>query len=195
MATLWNRVGHYIFALWFLSSFFFYLFYSSPNLSSRILNVYHTSTHGVALVRIQNACLKPAARGWLKMKDAKNDAKNRHLGNIPQLCRVISSQLAHVSSFVIILWTVQVTTAQLLLRRATVWLRQTWAEIDMGRKVGAAAYISVGELGPHLIQRAWTETYLRTKWYPDPSNCLPATIHQRYRHTETVPQHRANRYL
>jgi len=40
------------------------------------------------------------------MKDAKNDAKNRHLGNIPQLCRDISSQLAHVSSFVIILWTV-----------------------------------------------------------------------------------------
>jgi len=27
----------------------------------------------------------------------KNDAKNRHLGNIPQLCRAISSQLRHVS--------------------------------------------------------------------------------------------------
>jgi len=34
----------------FLSSFLF--FYSSPNLSGRRLHVYHTSTHGVALVRI-----------------------------------------------------------------------------------------------------------------------------------------------
>jgi len=32
-------------------SSFFYLF-SSPNLSRRRLDVYHTSTHGVALVRI-----------------------------------------------------------------------------------------------------------------------------------------------
>ena len=51
MAALWNTAGHYIFALWFLlssSSFFF----SSPNLSRRILDVYHTSTHAAALVRI-----------------------------------------------------------------------------------------------------------------------------------------------
>ena len=34
-----------------LSSFFFYLF-SSPNLSGRRLDVYRTSIHGVALVRI-----------------------------------------------------------------------------------------------------------------------------------------------
>jgi len=50
--ALWNRTGHYIFALWFLllsSSFFFF---SSPNLSGRGVDVYHTSTHGVALVRI-----------------------------------------------------------------------------------------------------------------------------------------------
>jgi len=45
-----HRADHYIFALWFLSIFFF--FYSSPNLSGRRLDVYHTSTHGVALVRI-----------------------------------------------------------------------------------------------------------------------------------------------
>ena len=48
MATLCNMAGHYIFALWFLSIFFF----SSPNLSGRILDVYHTSTHGVGLMRI-----------------------------------------------------------------------------------------------------------------------------------------------
>ena len=50
MAALRSRCGHYIFALWFLSSIFF--FYSSPNLSGRRLDVYHTSTHDVALVRI-----------------------------------------------------------------------------------------------------------------------------------------------
>ena len=49
MAALCNRAGHYIFALWFLSSF---IFFSSPNLSGHRLDVYHTSTHGVALVRI-----------------------------------------------------------------------------------------------------------------------------------------------
>ena len=44
-----NGADHYIFALWFLVSFFFF---SSPNLSRRRLDVYHTSIHGVALVRI-----------------------------------------------------------------------------------------------------------------------------------------------
>jgi len=49
MVALWNRADHYIFMLWFvlLSSFF-----SSPNLSRHRLDVCHTSTHGVALVRI-----------------------------------------------------------------------------------------------------------------------------------------------
>ena len=39
MAALWNRPGHYIFALWFLLLSFF--FFSSPNLSSRRVDVYH----------------------------------------------------------------------------------------------------------------------------------------------------------
>jgi len=49
MAALRSTCGH-IFVLWFLllSSFFL----SSPNLSRRRFDVYHTSTHGVALVRI-----------------------------------------------------------------------------------------------------------------------------------------------
>jgi len=50
MAALWNRAGHYIFILWLLLSVFFFFLFSSPNLSRRRLNVYHTSTHGVALV-------------------------------------------------------------------------------------------------------------------------------------------------
>jgi len=57
MAAVCNRAGHYIFALWFLSSIYLsiYLsifFFSLPNLSGRRLDVYHTLTHGVALVRI-----------------------------------------------------------------------------------------------------------------------------------------------
>jgi len=44
MAALRSRCGHYILVL--------FLLFSSPNLSRRRLDVYHTSTHGVALVRI-----------------------------------------------------------------------------------------------------------------------------------------------
>ena len=54
MAALWNRAGHYIFALCFLSFFVFFLlsFFSLANLSGWRLDVYHTSARGVALVRI-----------------------------------------------------------------------------------------------------------------------------------------------
>jgi len=69
-------------------------FFSSPNLSGRRLDVYHTSTHGVALVQIKNACLKCAARSSLKIQDAKN----RHFGTIRLLCQAVSSQLRHVST-------------------------------------------------------------------------------------------------
>ena len=57
----------------FLSIFFF--FYSSPNLSGHRLDVYHTATHDVVLVRIQNASLKCAARGLLKVRDPKMTQK------------------------------------------------------------------------------------------------------------------------
>jgi len=55
MVALWNRAGHYIFAPWFLSFFLLSIFlflFSSLNLSGRRSDVYHTFTHGVALVRI-----------------------------------------------------------------------------------------------------------------------------------------------
>ena len=58
MVALCNRADHYIFILFLSSSsssssFFFLLsFFSSPNLSVRRLDVYHTLAHGVALVRI-----------------------------------------------------------------------------------------------------------------------------------------------
>ena len=71
MFTVCTRCEHYILVL-FLLSFFF----SSPDFSGRILDVYHTSKH--------------AARGWLEIQDPKI-AKNLHLGTIAQLCRAISS--------------------------------------------------------------------------------------------------------
>jgi len=43
--------ANYIFALWFLSSSSIFLF-SSPNLNGRRVDAYHTSMHGVGLVRI-----------------------------------------------------------------------------------------------------------------------------------------------
>ena len=80
MVALCNRADHYIFALQFLS-FFFYIFFfiSSPNLSGRRSDVCHTLTHGshgVALVRIQNAGLKGAAHGSLQMQDPKSRQKS-----------------------------------------------------------------------------------------------------------------------
>ena len=72
MVALSNRADHYIFALWLLLSSFFL---SSPNLSRRRLDVSHTYTHGVALVRISDAGLKPASRGSLKTQDAKKSPK------------------------------------------------------------------------------------------------------------------------
>jgi len=75
--ALWNRAGHYIFALWLILSFFFlsFFYFSSANLSRRRLDVYHTCTHGVALVRIYDAGLKRAACGSLNYRTQKNRQK------------------------------------------------------------------------------------------------------------------------
>jgi len=68
MVALCNTADHYIFALWFLSSFFFFI--SSPNLSGRSCTRFAENT----------------------------GCKNRHFGIIAQLCRAVSSQLRHVST-------------------------------------------------------------------------------------------------
>ena len=49
MVALCNRADRYIFILYL---YFFLHLFSSPNLSGRRLDVYHTLAHGVALVRI-----------------------------------------------------------------------------------------------------------------------------------------------
>jgi len=75
MVALWNRADHYIFILWFLLSS---SFFSSPILSRRRLDVCHTSTHGVALVRISDTGLKRIALGSLKTQDAKSRQKSSY---------------------------------------------------------------------------------------------------------------------
>ena len=50
MVALCNRETIYIFILFLLLLLLLLLLFSSPNLSSRRLDVYHTSAHGVVLV-------------------------------------------------------------------------------------------------------------------------------------------------
>ena len=95
MTALSNRAGHYIFALWFLSSFLLLSFFS-PNLSGRRLYVYHTSTHGVAYstnleFRSEMCCTQLAGNVGPKPPTV------HHLGTISQFCRAISSQRRYVS--------------------------------------------------------------------------------------------------
>jgi len=85
--------------LFYLSLFFFLC--SSFSLSRCRLDVYYTSTHGVALVQILNAGLKCAACSSLKIQEStgcKKSPKIRHLGTVAQLCRAISSQVRHIST-------------------------------------------------------------------------------------------------
>jgi len=81
-------------ALIFLPSDFYLLllsfFLSSPNLR---LDVYHTSTHGVALV----ANLECMSEMCCTRLGENTGCKNYHFGIIAQLCWAVSSQLRHVS--------------------------------------------------------------------------------------------------
>jgi len=67
-AALGSRCGNSILAL-LLLSFFLLLFFRC--LFSAVGDCMHTSTHDVALLRIQNAGPKCAARGSLEIHDAK----------------------------------------------------------------------------------------------------------------------------
>jgi len=90
VVSLWPpyvlRGGHYIFALYFRSCPIF--FFSSPNLSGRRLDVYHTLTHSVALVRIYNAGLKCAASGSLQTHNKFSVRKFQRTS-----CKVIVSSM------------------------------------------------------------------------------------------------------
>jgi len=83
--------------LYFCPVSFLLSFFSSPNLSSRRMDVYHTSTrYGPSAnleCRSEMCCMRLAGNAG-----PKKSPKNRHLGTITQLCRAISSQLRHVST-------------------------------------------------------------------------------------------------
>jgi len=77
-----------------LSSIFFYLL-SSPIISCGRLDVCHTCTHGVALVRISDAGLKLAARVSLKIQDAKSRQKSpsgHHLINLSGYTSILATK-------------------------------------------------------------------------------------------------------
>jgi len=78
--------------------FFFLSFFSLPNLSGRRVDVYHTSTIytwcGLSAnleCRSEMCCTQLTGN-----TGRKNDAKNRHLRTIAQLCQAVSLQLRHV---------------------------------------------------------------------------------------------------
>jgi len=98
LLSLWSpyAIGQTIIFLpcdFYISSFFF--FFSSPSLSGRRLDVYHTWCGLSANLRCRSetCCMRLAGNSG-----RKKVAKNRHLGTIAQLCRAISSQLRHLST-------------------------------------------------------------------------------------------------
>jgi len=112
MAALCSRCGHYIFALWFLLSIFFFfsvklqLTNSSffPHLISAVADwmswmsvVLAHMVWSYCKFRMQVWNMLHAAR-W-KIQDSKKSPKIRHLHTIAQLCPAISSQLRHLSTF------------------------------------------------------------------------------------------------
>ena len=100
MAALRSRWGHYIFALWFLlssssSSFLFPRLISAVgDWMSTILPHIWCGLSANLECRSEMCCTRLAGNAG-----PKNSPKNRHLGTIPQLCRAISSQLRHISTF------------------------------------------------------------------------------------------------
>ena len=77
----------------FLPCGFFYLPFSSPNLSGRRLDVYHNSTWCGLIANL--GCISEMCCTQLT---ENTGCKNRHLRTIAQLCRAISLQLRHVST-------------------------------------------------------------------------------------------------
>jgi len=79
MVALWNRADHYIFALWFLLSFF--LLFSWPNLSGRRLDVCHISTRcGLSAnlgCRSETCCMRLAENAGRKKCQKSSSAHHR----------------------------------------------------------------------------------------------------------------------
>jgi len=95
MAALRSRCGHYIFVMWFLLSSSFSFFFSSPNLSGRRLDVYHTWCGSSANLECRSEMCYMRLAG---NAGPKKLPKIRHLGTIAQFCRAIYSQRRHAST-------------------------------------------------------------------------------------------------
>jgi len=95
MVALWNRADHYIFALWFLLSFFFFprLISALADWMSAILPHMVCGLSANLTCRSETFCTRLAEN-----TERKKVAKNRHLGTIAQFCRAMSSQPRHVST-------------------------------------------------------------------------------------------------
>jgi len=93
IAALWNRAGHYIFVLWFLSIFFSLACYQPSQIGC--LPYFHTwcGLSANLWCRFETCGTRLAEN-----TGRKKSPKIRHLGTITQLCRAISSQLRHVST-------------------------------------------------------------------------------------------------
>jgi len=97
LTLLWPpcRAGHYILQLWFLSSSFFLI--SSPILSGRRLDVYHTSRHNNLSANLEcmsEMCCTRLAENTGRKNYAKKSPSVYHRTIYPG----ISSQLRHVST-------------------------------------------------------------------------------------------------
>ena len=82
MVALWNRTDHYIFVLWFLSSFFFFfsrLISAAADWMSTVLRHMMWPYSANLECRSEMCCKRLAENTW-----RKNDAKNRHLCTIAQ---------------------------------------------------------------------------------------------------------------
>ena len=94
----------------FSSCGYFLLLFSSPNLSRRRLDVYHTSTHDVALVGISNACLKCCQRYCMALEqrpsaklcgvgmELRNFRRGRHLYSAGRPSRWASAHIIVISA-------------------------------------------------------------------------------------------------
>jgi len=98
MAALRSSCGHYILpcGFFYLSFVFFYFFLAwSQRSQSGCLPYFYTWCRSSANLECRSDMCCTRLTG---NTGRKNDAKNRHLGTIAQLCRAESSQLRHVST-------------------------------------------------------------------------------------------------
>jgi len=94
LAALCSRCGHYIFALWFLSSIFLFprLISAAADWMSTILDTWCGPSANLECMS-ETYCVRLAGNA-----EHKKSPKTHHLGTIAQLFPAISLQLRHIST-------------------------------------------------------------------------------------------------